>query len=48
MRPPIALPILTLSAVWHRRNDADPGVTLLRRLLQKAALDGAKKGARSG
>ncbi len=47
VRPPIALPTLTLSAVWHRRSDADPGVTLLRRLLQKAARDGANPRARS-
>src|SRR5262245_12997585 len=35
LRPPIELPAITILQLWHARSDADPGSSLLRRVIRE-------------
>jgi len=34
-RPPLELPVITILQLWHARSDADPGSSLLRRVVRE-------------
>src|SRR5262249_31701835 len=35
LRPPVEFPVVTILQLWHARSDADPGTSLLRRVIRE-------------